>query len=105
MILPDESWIAKAWEHLRGRRASYKRKFADHDPDTQAILHDLMEFCRVGKTLWDPDPYMRAVLVGRQEVALRILEHLHLPPERHFELAMGKSLHVIRAETAEADEI
>lgn len=69
------------------RQQSYKQAFGS--PAGQQVLEDLAKFCRANRTVWHPDARMHAVLTGRQEVWLRIQQHLNLPAETLFTLYSG----------------
>lgn len=45
------------------------------------MMTDLALFCCADRTCFDPDPHKHAMMSGRREVYLRILEHLKLSPE------------------------
>jgi len=72
-----------AWERIRefisGRKRGYQQCF--NTPAGHSVLADLAPFCRAYATCFDPDPRVHAALEGRREVWLRIVEHLHIPPE------------------------
>jgi hypothetical protein len=71
-----------AWEKfnfLRGRQRSYQLTFSQ--PAGQAVLRDLIVFCRGMDSCFHPDPRLHAVAEGRREVLLRILNHLKMTPE------------------------
>lgn len=64
---------------LAKRQQAYARKFApDNFGDTDTVLDDLMKFCRFGESVFDPDQRKTDVLIGRQEVLHRILDHIGL---------------------------
>ena len=52
----------------------------------QIVLGDLIRFCRGLDTTFHDDARMSARLQGRQEVWLRIRQHLALTPEQLFVL-------------------
>ena len=80
--------IAKATLHFLGRRkAAYVRVFTSDDGDY--VLRDLAKFCRAGKTAFDKDERVTALLQGRQEVFLRIAQHLNLSADKLYEIYGG----------------
>ena len=74
----------KAFNFLRERKVAYQLVFST--AAGQAVLRDLMEFCRYPGPAFDPDPRVHAMLTGRQEVAGRIFENLHVPLDRLYVL-------------------
>lgn len=70
----------KAKEDLLARQDSYKTTF--HGVNGQEVLKDLSRFCREKESCFTVgDPYATALLEGRREVILRILDHLEMPPD------------------------
>lgn len=79
------------FDFLRGRRNSYKYTFSLTNPAAVAVLEDLSKFCRAAETAAVPGDHDRTMmLLGRQEVFLRIQQHLQLSPEQLFQLYTGK---------------
>jgi hypothetical protein len=75
-------------DFLSRRRQAYARIFnRDNDPlgDRAIVLDDLMKFCRFGESVFDPNQRKTDVLIGRQEVLHRILDHAGLDLETLFE--------------------
>lgn len=72
---------------LMNRQRSYQTTFAG--VEAEAVLRDLAKFCRAGKSAFHQDPRLHAHLQGRQEVWLRIQQHLNLTPERLYDLYGG----------------
>lgn len=69
---------------VNARRAhNYKLVFMDDDGTPslagQKMLADLNRFCRGNKSTYDPDPRAHALLEGRREVLLRILNFIGIP--------------------------
>lgn len=62
------------------RQAAYKRLFAD-SPDQQQIIADLAQFCRGNVSTFHADARIHALMEGRREVYLRIMQHLDLDLE------------------------
>ena len=72
------------------RRYAYMATFKG--PLAEEVLADLARFCRVHESTFDADPRVHAMLEGRREVALRILNHLQMSPESLWDLyAKGQS--------------
>ncbi len=82
--------IQKAKDYFRQKKLAYIRVL-DPTPDSahadsvEIVLRDLAKFCRANKTCFDPDPRKHAMLEGRREVWLRILEHLKLTPDEYWD--------------------
>lgn len=69
---------------LTERKTAYQRAFGE--AAGQAVLADLMPFCRARETCVVPgDRDKTYVLEGRREVYLRIRDHLDLTPEELIE--------------------
>jgi hypothetical protein len=62
---------------LRARQEAYRRVFTASG-DLDIVLDDLARFCRGNRTAFDPDPRIHALLTGRQETWIRIMDHLRL---------------------------
>ena len=75
--------------YLARKQLAYKRKFAPTCQDTDVVLGDLAKFCRAGETPFHKDERMHYVLIGRQEVWLRIQQYLNLPLDKLYELRGG----------------
>jgi hypothetical protein len=74
-MTPDE-----AAQMMSERKTAYQVAFST--PAGQAVLADLVPFCRARETCVVPgDRDRTAVLEGRREVYLRIQHHLELTPE------------------------
>ncbi|WP_414464365.1 hypothetical protein [Hyphomicrobium sp. DY-1] len=74
-------------QFLQQRRVAYARLFGMGEPtdkDIEVVMDDLAKFCRAFETTFHADPRMHAVLEGRREVFLRILEHSMIPFEELF---------------------
>lgn len=50
------------------------------------VLADLARFCHMRDAPWHPDTRGRDVLIGRQEVFHRIMQHLHMSESELYEL-------------------
>lgn len=69
---------------LTDRKTAYQVAFGSQAG--QAVLNDLMPFCRARDTCVIPgDRDLTYVLEGRREVYLRIRDHLDLTPEQLVE--------------------
>lgn len=83
--------MAKLRDQLRrfiGRRQhAYRRTF--DGPLAEEVLADLISFCRAHETTFHPDARVSALLEGRREVLLRILDHCNLTSEDLFEISTG----------------
>ena len=78
-------WEA-AFSFLRARHRSY---LLLKSPAARPMLEDLARFCRANETCWDPDPSKKDVLIGRNEMWIRIQQHLNLTPEELWALYGG----------------
>ena len=104
-FIPESTRLAKAWHYLTNRRRIVRDTIKLNTPGGQAFVSELARFCRVNEGVWDEDERRTHVLIGRQEVYHWIMQHLKLTPEQHFELANGKTIQVLIAETeVEEDE-
>ena len=104
-FIPESTRLAKAWHYLTNRRRIVRDTIKLNTPGGQAFVSELARFCRVNEGVWDEDERRTHVLIGRQEVYHWIMQHLKLTPEQHFELANGKTIQVLIAETGvEEDE-
>ena len=103
-FIPESTRLAKAWHYLTNRRRIVRDTIKLNTPGGQAFVSELARFCRINEGVWDNDERRTHVLIGRQEVYHWIMQHLKLSPEQHFELANGKTIQVLIAETVEEDE-
>lgn len=71
-------------DFLRLRKRAYQ--FTFQNPEKNDVLKDLAKFCHANETPYHPDARKTDVLIGRQEVWLRIVRHLKLNPEQLFEI-------------------
>ena len=76
--------MADAKQFLANRRTVYIRAF--DTPHGKEVLRDLAKFCRANETTFHADPRIHAVLEGRREVWLRIMEHLQLSEDELWRL-------------------
>jgi hypothetical protein len=75
-------WTSAAWGLLRRRKADYRSI-------PEGVIADLAKFCRATKPTFHEDPRVHALLEGRREVFLRIMEHRNLPTEELYRLYGG----------------
>jgi hypothetical protein len=68
-------------EFFSRRKVHYMRTF-NQEGSPQAVLLDLIRFCKVYQPIKSTDPYFNAVMEGRREVGLRILNYLNLPSDQ-----------------------
>lgn len=81
-------WAKQRTEaYLSRRKQAYEVTLSG--PTAEIVLRDLAKFCRAGQTVFHADPRIHAVLTGRQEVWLRIQQHLNLPADRLYDLYGG----------------
>jgi hypothetical protein len=84
------SIIETTLDFLSGRKRAYQLTFQLKQPANVAVLDDLSKFCRASETCAVPGNHDKTMmLLGRQEVWLRIQQHLQLPPETLFALYSG----------------
>ena len=103
-FIPESTRLAKAWHYLTNRRRIVRDTIKLNTPGGQAFISELARFCRINEGVWDNDERRTHVLIGRQEVYHWIMQHLKLSPEQHFELANGKTIQVLIAQTGEEEE-
>jgi len=65
---------------------AYMSVFDEKNVYTKDVLLDLTKFCRAHKSTFHADPRVHALLEGRREVVLRILEYLNLTEDELFSL-------------------
>jgi hypothetical protein len=84
--MPQTDWILyqKTLDFLRLRKRAYQLTF--QDPKNNEALKDLAKFCHIGKAPYHPDQRLTDILIGRQEVFYRIIDHLKLQPDELLEL-------------------
>jgi hypothetical protein len=66
----------KADDFLADRKRAYTLSFPLDSEAVKAVLKDLEIFCRANESCFHQDPRIHAVLEGRREVYLRIMDHL-----------------------------
>ena len=98
-----ETW-QKTVDFVRQRQRAYQVAFTS--PAGSAMLTDLAKFCRARAqdSCFHPDPRVHAVLEGRREVYMRIIQHLRLNPEQLSMLYAGATDIELIGATASASE-
>lgn len=66
---------------MRERKTAYTLVFGQDTPQSKAVLADLRRFCRERESTFNPDARVHALLEGRREVVLRILDFVELDLE------------------------
>lgn len=72
----------RALDFLRQRKRAYQLSF--QNPAHNEALKDLARFARIGKAPYHPDQRKNDILIGRQEMYYRIIEHLNLQPDELY---------------------
>lgn len=80
----------RAIDYLRGRKRAYQLAFGT--PAGEAVLTDLVRFCRGVDTTYSVDARDHARFEGRREVLLRIQQHINLPSEKLYLLYGGRPI-------------
>lgn len=92
-------------EAQRKRSRNYQAAFAH--PIAQEMLQDLAVYCRGGVSAVPEteaekvDVYRTMIILGRQQVWLRIMNHLNLQPSQMYAIFSRRAF---QAETDDADE-
>lgn len=83
-----EDETARTQAALRARQGAYIRLFSDRPiaGDAAFVLADLRKFCRGGTTPWNEDARVHALLTGRNEVHMRIVQHTTMQFDELWEL-------------------
>lgn len=87
MLTALQEKAMRALDFLRMRSRDYRLAFSS--PPAQNVLIDLAKFCRANESCFDPDPRKHAILEGRREVWLRLINHIRLNPEQLYALYQG----------------
>lgn len=82
----------RALDLLRIRSRDYRLAFST--VPAQNVLIDLAKFCRANETCFQADPRMHAVLEGRREVWLRLMNHIRLNPEELYAIYEGRNFNL-----------
>lgn len=77
---------AKALDLIRYRRQGYQLTFGVGNQMADIVLADLARFCRAGKSAFDPNPQIHALISGRQEVYTRIADHINMSEVELYDL-------------------
>lgn len=77
----------EARKFLLERRYAYRKTF--DGPLAEVVLKDLAHFCFANESTLHPNQKVQDAREGRREVWLRIEHHLHLSPEKLWELYQG----------------
>lgn len=77
---------AAALDIIQYRRQGYQRTFDVENQSAKIVLADLARFCRAGKSTFDPNPQVSALLQGRQEVFQRIADHMNMTVVELYDL-------------------
>lgn len=84
--MTEEQEYLKKRERLEDRKRAYQFALGNKDDVAiRAVIADLKRFCRAGESTFHPNERVHAVLEGRREVILRILDHLELNTEDFLE--------------------
>lgn len=82
VLLSDDASLLQRVKNAR-RASHYKALFLDDDGQpsiaSQKVLADLNRFCRGNQSTYQSDPRAHALLEGRREVLLRLLNFLGVP--------------------------
>lgn len=79
-----------AIDWLTDRARAYRQVFNPKSPVDAIVLADLAVFCRANESCAVPGDHDRTMmLLGRNEVWLRIQQHINLTPEQLFALYSG----------------
>ena len=73
-------------KYFQRRAIAYNKVFDRQSPFTEEVLMDLAKFCRAHDSTFHKDDRISAVLEGRREVWLRIVEQLNLSVEDIYKL-------------------
>ena len=83
----DANQAGRLW--LFNRQGAYRDTF--RAPAAQLVLQDLAKFCRAHESTFHPDARVSALMQGRQEVWLRINQHLKLNSDELWVLYSGRN--------------
>ena len=73
---------------ITGRQQCYKQTF--RGPVGEVVLRDLARFCRANKSAFHENQRATDIALGRQEVWLRLQQHLQLSPTELWRLTSGE---------------
>lgn len=80
--------VDKLRAFISRRGSAYRAIFSG--PNADLVLVDLASFCRAHQSTFHEDPRLSAMLDGRREVYLRIINHIKLTEAELFTLSTGK---------------
>ena len=75
----------KARQFVSSRALAYRRTFPLTSPDARIVLGDLARFAHAHETPFRKDQRATDVLIGRQEMFLRIQQHLQMTDKELWE--------------------
>ena len=70
-----------------GRQTDYKQTFKG--PVGERVLYDLARFCRANTSVFHENQRATDIAIGRNEVWLRIANHLQLSPDALWRITSG----------------
>ena len=79
--------MTKLQQFFSRRRRAYAATFSG--PQADIVLEDLARFCKAEQTPFHENQRLTDVMIGRQEVWLRIKNHLHLSDDEVYSLFTG----------------
>lgn len=97
MLTAFQEKAMRALDYLRVRSRNYKLAFSS--PPAQDVLIDLAKFCRANESCFDADPRKHAILEGRREVWLRLMNHIRLNPDELYAIYQGAHFNLKTVET------
>ena len=80
--------LDKLKQFFSRRRSAYVTTF--RGPEATIVLADLAKFCRANETVFHPEQRVTDALIGRNEVWLRIQQHLKLSDDELLEIYTGE---------------
>ena len=90
--------------NLAALQLDYSQVFSQDSPHTMPVLKDLAKFCRAFESTFNPDPRLHAVLEGRREVWLKIMEYLNFDFKELYDLHVIKGNKNVRARSNDRKE-
>lgn len=79
------------WDFICDRQKCYQHTFNKEDHGDMETLADFAKFCHAGTSTFHTDPRISALLEGRREAYLHVVQNLSLNPEELFKLGTGAS--------------
>ena len=82
----NQQWalLQKAIDFLRLRKRAYMLTFPKGVHNE--ALKDMAKFAHIGKPCYHPNQRLNDILIGRQEMFFRVVNHLKLNPEELYDL-------------------